>query len=98
MVNQRFQGKNVKAATTQTSAAVMVVLLCMTIFKGSWTQDEDEIIHGQNIREEFDYTTPSCKIQFDSYVFTANIFAVSMIPYHKAMVLPQKSNLPRRFR
>lgn len=62
VVNQRFQGKNVKTATTQTSAAVMVVLLCMTIFKGSWSaQDEDEIIHGQSVMEDFDYTTPPYK-------------------------------------
>lgn len=63
VVNQRFQGKNVKTATTQTSAAVMVVLLCMTIFKGSWsTQDEDDaMLHGQSVMEDFDYTTPPYK-------------------------------------
>jgi len=60
VVNQRFQGKNVKTATTQTSAAVMVVLLCMTIFKGSWSsaQEEEEL---KSIDEVFDYTTPSYK-------------------------------------
>lgn len=60
VVNQRFQGKNVKTATTQTSAAVMVVLLCMTIFKGSWSAEDDEM-HGHAVMEDFDYTTPPYK-------------------------------------
>lgn len=62
VINQRFQGKNVKTATTQTSAAVMVVLLCFTVFKGSWSNQEDEeaMLHG-NLNEDFDYTTPPYK-------------------------------------
>ena len=42
----------------------MVVLLCMTIFKGSWsTQDEDDaMLHGQSVMEDFDYTTPPCTL------------------------------------
>ncbi|CAG5094541.1 Oidioi.mRNA.OKI2018_I69.XSR.g13651.t1.cds [Oikopleura dioica] len=66
VVNQQFQGKNAKSATTQTSAAVMVVLLCMTIFKGTWSSSEnnknnkakDNII---SITDEFDYTPTSFK-------------------------------------
>lgn len=66
VVNQQFQGKNAKSATTQTSAAVMVVLLCMTIFKGTWSSSDnskngktkDNII---SITDEFDYSTPSFK-------------------------------------
>ena len=68
MVSQQFQNKNAKSASTQTSAAVMVVLLCMTIFKGTWSGNDnnknnskakDNII---SITDEFDYSTPSCKL------------------------------------
>ena len=53
-----------KTATTQTSAAVMVVLLCFTVFKGSWSNQEDEeaMLHG-NLNEDFDYTTPPCEFK-----------------------------------
>jgi len=67
VVSQQFQNKNAKSASTQTSAAVMVVLLCMTIFKGTWSGSDnnknnskakDNII---SITDEFDYSTPSFK-------------------------------------
>lgn len=63
VVNQQFQGKNAKSATTQTSAAVMVVLLCMTVFKGSWFDSDkrDTKDRMMSISEDFDYTTPSFK-------------------------------------
>ena len=74
VVNQQFQGKNAKSATTQTSAAVMVVLLCMTIFKGTWSSSEnnknnkakDNII---SITDEFDYTPTSCESNIVFIIF-----------------------------
>jgi hypothetical protein len=65
VVGSRFQPKNVKTSGTQTSAAVMVVLLCCTIFKGTFSssndsnEQNDSILHELN--EEFDYSTPSYK-------------------------------------
>ena len=54
-----------KTSGTQTSAAVMVVLLCCTIFKGTFSssndnEQNDSILHELN--DEFDYSTPSCKL------------------------------------
>lgn len=64
VVGSRFQPKNVKTSGTQTSAAVMVVLLCCTIFKGTFSssndnEQNDSILHELN--DEFDYSTPSYK-------------------------------------
>jgi len=65
VVGSQFQVKNTKTSGTQTSAAVMVVLLCCTVFKGSFFSKEpaketrDPSIMDDNL--DFDYTTPSYK-------------------------------------
>ena len=60
-ISKNFEGKNVKSATTQTSAAVMVVLLCMTVFKSPFSNTEEDDIASSQLSEGFDYSTPSCE-------------------------------------
>lgn len=63
VVGSRFQSKNTKSTGTQTSAAVMVVLLCCTVFKGTFSSTNEEIKNEKTIHDEldFDYSTPSYK-------------------------------------
>jgi len=63
VVGSRFQSKNTKSTGTQTSAAVMVVLLCCTVFKGTFSSTNEEIKNEKSIHDEldFDYSTPSYK-------------------------------------
>jgi len=63
VVGSRFQSKNTKSTGTQTSAAVMVVLLCCTVFKGTFSSTNEEIKNEQSIHDEldFDYSTPTYK-------------------------------------
>jgi len=62
VVGSRFQSKNTKSTGTQTSAAVMVVLLCCTVFKGTFSSTNEEI-KNEPIHDEldFDYSTPTYK-------------------------------------
>jgi len=63
VVGSRFQSKNTKSTGTQTSAAVMVVLLCCTVFKGTFSSTNEEIKNEKSIHDEldFDYSTPTYK-------------------------------------
>jgi len=64
VVGSRFQVKNTKTSGTQTSAAVMVVLLCCTVFKGSFFSKEPSKETEPSLMDDnldFDYTTPSYK-------------------------------------
>jgi hypothetical protein len=63
VVGSRFQVKNTKTSGTQTSAAVMVVLLCCTVFKGSFfsSKEPSKETEPSLMDTDFDYTTPSYK-------------------------------------
>jgi len=64
VVGSRFQVKNTKTSGTQTSAAVMVVLLCCTVFKGSFFSSKEptkDSAERSLMDTDFDYTTPSYK-------------------------------------
>ena len=84
VVGSRFQVKNTKTSGklnliceiltkligTQTSAAVMVVLLCCTVFKGSFFSKEPSKETEPSLMDDnldFDYTTPSCKYFFEQF-------------------------------
>jgi len=48
----------------------MVVLLCCTVFKGTFSSTNEEIKNEKTIHDEldFDYSTPSCEYSFLNFI------------------------------